>query len=57
MDYLGEKPIMGDKEVAAVVDRAEVAAKAWAKSSFEDRRHALRTILKYILENQETIAR
>ena len=40
-----------------MVDRAEVAATAWAKSSFEDRRHALRTILKYILKNQETIAR
>ncbi|KAF9698151.1 hypothetical protein EKO04_003704 [Ascochyta lentis] len=43
------------------IDRAIAKAKAaqvqWARTTFADRRRVLRTMLKFILENQETIAR
>ena len=57
MQKLGERNIMGKAEVDATVKRAAAAAAIWGKSSYEDRRHALRTLLQYVLENQETIAR
>jgi acyl-CoA reductase-like NAD-dependent aldehyde dehydrogenase len=43
------------------IDRAIAKAKAaqvqWAKTSFRQRRKVLKTMLKFILENQEAIAR
>ena len=57
MQKLGERDIMGKRDVDTTVKRAAKAAEAWGKSSFEDRRHALRTLLQFVLENQETIAR
>ena len=45
MDKLGEAPAMGTEEVYAKVAKAKVASKEWAKSSFEQRRHVLKTIL------------
>ena len=41
----------------AKVERAAVAQKEWAKSSFEQRRRLLRIIQRFILENQEPICR
>jgi len=58
MDVLGDPfPAMTKADVDAVVGRARVAGDAWKVSSFEQRRHALRTLLKFVMENQETIAR
>ncbi|PVI06687.1 aldehyde dehydrogenase-like protein [Periconia macrospinosa] len=46
---------------AASVDRAVAKASEaqfqWSKTSFEERRKVLKTMLKFILDNQETIAR
>lgn len=43
------------------IDRAIAKAKEaqvqWAKTSFSERRKVLRTMLKFVLENQDTIAR
>lgn len=43
------------------IDRAIASAKKaqveWAKTSFSERRKVLKTMLKFVLENQETIAR
>ncbi|KAF1962960.1 aldehyde dehydrogenase-like protein [Byssothecium circinans] len=39
------------------IAKATEAQVEWAKTSFEERRKVLKTMLKFILENQETIAR
>jgi len=44
------------RQVDAVVAKARVASDVWKQSSFEQRRHALRTILKFVLENQAQMA-
>lgn len=46
---------MTASQVQAVVDKSKAAAKIWKSSSFKQRKHLLRVILKYILENQEEI--
>ena len=40
-----------------IVAKAADAQNDWAKTTFSDRRRVLKTLLKYILDNQETIAR
>ncbi|GAB7344891.1 hypothetical protein MBLNU457_3328t1 [Dothideomycetes sp. NU457] len=40
-----------------VVAKAQAAQNEWAKSSFAERRRVLKTLLKYILEHQDDIAR
>jgi acyl-CoA reductase-like NAD-dependent aldehyde dehydrogenase len=54
---LGELPAMGREEVVARIERSRRAQVTWAKSSFDQRRMLLKTMLKYIVDNQETIAR
>lgn len=56
-DYLGERPAMTADEVNATVDRARVAQEEWKKTSFGTRRLLMRTMLRYITENQESCAR
>lgn len=57
MQLLGHVPAMSDAEVRAVLARAKEASKVWKKSSFGQRRKLLSILLKYIIENQETICR
>ena len=57
MDYLGECPAMGEKEVKSIVIRARVAQADWQSSSFAKRRLLMRTLQRYITENQVTCAR
>ena len=57
MDYLGETKAMSEDEVKATVTRARVAQSVWKKSSFTQRRLLMRTMLRYITENQENCAR
>jgi len=57
MKNLGDLPAMGRDEVVARIERARRAQATWAKSSFDQRRLLLKTMLKYIIDNQETIAR
>mmetsp|Transcript_9456 Transcript_9456/g.22763 ORF Transcript_9456/g.22763 Transcript_9456/m.22763 type:complete len:608 (-) Transcript_9456:203-2026(-) len=57
MKSLGELPAMGREEVVARIERSRRAQATWSKSSFNQRRLLLRTMLKYIVDNQETIAR
>ena len=57
MDYLGETKAMSEVDVKKVVDSARVAQKVWSKSSFAKRRLLMRTMLRYITENQENCAR
>ena len=56
MDALGTLPAMSAAEVNATVARARAAQRAWVGSSFAARRRLLRTMLRFIVENQEAIA-
>lgn len=40
-----------------IVSKASEAQLQWARTTFVQRRRVLRTLLKYVLDNQETIAR
>lgn len=57
LDYFGSTKAMGREEVCAAVARARVAQAAWKTSSFSTRRLLMRTMLRYITENQENCAR
>jgi len=57
MQLLGHVPAMSSAEVKAIVARARAAQKDWKKSSFAERRRVLEILLKFIIENQETICR
>lgn len=57
MDYLGSRPAMGEKEVRAAVARSRVAQAEWKDSSFAKRRLLMRTMQRYITENQEQCAK
>ena len=46
---------MGKAEVMTVKEQLQLLR--FGEILIEDRRHALRTLLQYVLENQETIAR
>ena len=57
MDYLGEAPAMTPEQVIEKIQLARDAQKCWAKSTFVQRRYLLRIILRFIVENMETIAK
>mmetsp|Transcript_10197 Transcript_10197/g.62172 ORF Transcript_10197/g.62172 Transcript_10197/m.62172 type:complete len:600 (-) Transcript_10197:4380-6179(-) len=57
MDFLGNVPAMTREDVKRAISKAKAAQSEWSKSKFSKRRTFLRILLKYILENQETICR
>ena len=57
MDYFGSVKAMNKDEVNATVQRARVAQEQWKTSSFETRKLLMRTMLRYITENQVNCAR
>jgi len=57
MDYFGEKKAMSAADVAAIVAKGREAQKSWKLSTFAKRRLLMRTMLRYITENQEACAR
>ena len=54
---LGTRKVMGKGEVAAAVGKARAAQAAWKGSSFATRRQLMRTLQRFIVENQQTCAR
>jgi acyl-CoA reductase-like NAD-dependent aldehyde dehydrogenase len=40
-----------------IISKATAAQRQWAKTTFVQRRRVLKTLLKFVLDNQETIAR
>lgn len=54
-EKLGTLPAMSAEEVDEVVARAHVAQKAWAQTSFAQRRAVLKTLLHTILDNMDGI--
>lgn len=57
LEVLGTAPVMSPAQVTDVCRRAAAAQKEWAKSSFAQRRLLLRTIQRFVLENQEAICK
>lgn len=57
MSDLGTVPAMSGEEVKRAVGRARAAQEEWAKSSFEQRRHTLRTLLRAVTDNMDVIVR
>lgn len=57
LQHLGEMKAMTPADVEETVARARVAQKEWAKTSFAERRRVLSCLQRFILDNQEDIAR
>ncbi|GIL81328.1 hypothetical protein Vretifemale_10395 [Volvox reticuliferus] len=57
MQALGFKPAMSAAEVRTRIARAREASKVWRRSSFPQRRKLLRILLKFIVDNMDTICR
>ena len=57
LDYFGTKTAMTDSEVKAIVAKARIAQEKWKTSTFATRRLFLKTMQRYIVENQENCAR
>ncbi|PNW88530.1 hypothetical protein CHLRE_01g033350v5 [Chlamydomonas reinhardtii] len=57
MQLLGHLPAMSASEVRSRIARCKAAQKEWRTSSFAQRRKLLRILLKFIIENVETICR
>ncbi len=54
-EYLGEVPVVGADELRDRIKRAREAQEDWKKSSFEERREVLRTILAHVLEHTDEL--
>ena len=57
MDFLGNAKVTSPDQVRDAVKRARKAQETWKMSTFAQRKYLMRIILRYIVENQETIAR
>ena len=57
LDYLGDTVAMGEEAVKSAVSSARKAQMIWKNSSFSQRRLLMRTILRYVTENQVNCAR
>ncbi|BDA44107.1 betaine aldehyde dehydrogenase, chloroplastic [Coccomyxa sp. Obi] len=57
MTYLGAMPADTADQVKEKITKARAAAEMWRNSSFRQRKLLLKTLLKYILHNQEAICR
>eukprot|EP00750_Incisomonas_marina_P031124 INCI7715.1.p1 GENE.INCI7715.1~~INCI7715.1.p1 ORF type:complete len:794 (+),score=143.16 INCI7715.1:668-3049(+) len=56
-ELLGELPAMDAEAVEAAISAAAKAQKDWQRTSFEERRHVLRTMQRWILDHQSEIVR
>lgn len=55
--HLGNIPSPTIEQVREAYAKAQNAQKKWAKTSFEERRAVLNSLLDFVLENQEAICR
>lgn len=55
--YLGSLPKMSPAQVRAKISAAKAASKTWRHSTFRQRNLLLKTMVKFIVENQDTICR
>ena len=57
LDYLGEVPVSTPAAIRSAVVRAKAAQALWGDSPFVQRRLLMRTLLRFVVANQDTIAR
>lgn len=57
MEFLGFMPAMTAMQVQEKIAKASAAAKTWRNSTFQQRRLLLKILLKYTLDNINTISR
>jgi len=57
MQSLGSVPAMSPDEVRAAIADCRAAQAVWKDSSFAQRRALMRVLLKYVVDNQETLCR
>lgn len=57
MQSLGTVPAATPADVAKAIADCRAASKEWARSSFAQRRALMRVLLKFTVDNQETICR
>ncbi|KAK9916194.1 hypothetical protein WJX75_009917 [Coccomyxa subellipsoidea] len=57
MTYLGNMPADNADQVKEKIIKGKAAAEVWKTASFQKRKLLLKTLLKYILHNQEAICR
>ncbi|OAJ37076.1 hypothetical protein BDEG_21145 [Batrachochytrium dendrobatidis JEL423] len=54
---LGERDIVSPEQVKSIVDKARIAQQIYATTTFEQRRTLLRSLLDWIVDNQDLICR
>eukprot|EP00656_Telonema_subtile_P016169 TRINITY_DN18527_c0_g1_i2.p1 TRINITY_DN18527_c0_g1~~TRINITY_DN18527_c0_g1_i2.p1 ORF type:complete len:576 (+),score=137.47 TRINITY_DN18527_c0_g1_i2:206-1933(+) len=57
LEFLGSAKAMSPDDVRAAIERGRTAQQSWEKSSFDERRRLLSTLLRCIVENAEPIAK
>ena len=57
MQSLGSVPAMSPDEVRAAIADCRAAQAEWKESTFAQRRALMRVLLKYVVDNQETLCR
>ncbi|KAI9249508.1 Aldehyde/histidinol dehydrogenase [Phascolomyces articulosus] len=55
--HMGNIPSPSVQQVQEAYERARIAQEKWSKTTFEQRRAVLRSLLDFVLENQEDICR
>ena len=55
--HLGTLLADGEDDIARKIERANVASKKWKKTTFRQRRRVIRSLLKWLVDNQEVVAR
>eukprot|EP00123_Amoebidium_parasiticum_P013133 comp21791_c0_seq1/m.30967 comp21791_c0_seq1/g.30967 ORF comp21791_c0_seq1/g.30967 comp21791_c0_seq1/m.30967 type:complete len:607 (-) comp21791_c0_seq1:178-1998(-) len=56
-ESLGSVKAWSREDVAEGVKKAREAQKSWAKTSFEERKRVLRSLMEFVVRNQETICK
>lgn len=55
--HLGTHLADDEEYIGVKIERASVAAKKWKKTTFRQRRRVIRSLLKWLVDNQEVVAR
>ncbi|KIK03813.1 hypothetical protein K443DRAFT_676473 [Laccaria amethystina LaAM-08-1] len=55
--HLGTLLADGEDDIARKIERATVASKKWKKTTFRQRRRVIRSLMKWLVDNQEVVAR
>ena len=55
--HLGAFIADNEAEIGGKIDRAENAQKSWRKTTIRQRRRVVRSLLKWLVDNQEACAR